>query len=993
MRRLIVLLGAALAPVVMAQAPAPLFRLPLDGSGARPQSRVTRTAGPSEAWSPVSILAEVPPGVLKTGSDSPLGVSVPAGTRWLSDGAGPGSLVLTTVVQRVILPSSPELSFEGGGTNPGAFSISAWVWMKDATWFTMACKGDGREWLFGLDRQDRLAMTLASGDLKRSWSRLSPPLTADERAWHHYCAVVEESGASPRVSLYRDGEPVTEGAEEARTGAFEGLRNKNEPVSLGSGPQMRARSKGALGGLEIWSRALDAAAVQELYAQGKAALETNRTVAVEAEVVFPGERSIEFWGRTPWHQAEALRFTVSLPTGAPTNCEVLAFVKDWDFLWYQHLAPGCLVPGVSTQVVVSLAPDSEAWSTVGHDFRWNGRTLAEPRSVGVRIFCKDSAWTGRVTVASPGLRPAPAVPPPPTLRDVRPESTRIPKEEKFEVSFRIPDRHVDPFDTNVVQVTGEFTAPDGSVAVVDGFYANDYYREVTTAGERITPQGVPLWRVRYAPRQEGVYQYRLKVRDAGGEAVWGPARFTATPALGHGFVRVSARDPRFFEFTDGSYYFPLGHNIRSPFDTRHDAAFPWEQRFETGSAVYSKYFKAMAENGEQTTELWFAPWSLGLEWDERWPGYHGVGQYNMRHAWELDRVLDEAALRGLQVNLVIHNHGQFSSFSDPEFVDNPFNADNGGYLQTPDGYFTDPRALEAFRKRVRYMVARWGYSRHVLAWQLWSELDLVGAQKNFYRRPECVEWHRMMGRYLKEIDPNRHLVGTHVCSDFNNQNVEIISLPEMDHCPVDAYHGSRDPVQIVALMKATAQFNNPFQKPAQVTEYGGQWSASSLEHLRATLHAGTWSSVGLPLAGAPMLWWWMAIDEENLYPVYKGVAAYMRDVDRRDPALLPADPVFSGGGVSAGELGWACLRSPSLVLGWVCRTPEFETADLAGPPRVKELQAEISGMTNGAFTVEYWDTAKGALARRVSVASTNGVLALTLPPFVRDVAFKVRLAP
>jgi hypothetical protein len=999
MRRLI-FLAAALAigadwggGAAFAVTPDPVFQLPLAlplESGAA----VTRTAKPSNGWESVSFVAGLPAVVL-AGSNPAARVTVPAGTRWFSDGAEAGSLILTTVVQRIILPYSPVFDFAGSGSTGPAFSVAGWVWMKDATWFTLACKADGREWLFGLDRQDRLGLTLSSGggDEKKRWTRLSPPLTADEGAWHHYVAVVEQGGSAPRVVLYRDGEPLAEGVTEVRGEGFEGLKSHNEPITLGSGPLMRARSKGLLGGLSIWNLPLAAESVKELYARGKAELQSHRTVAAELDAVFPGEREIELGSRTPWHQAEALRLNVSVPAGAPTNCEALVYVKDWNYLWYQHLVPGCLTPGVSTQVVVSLAPDSEAWQTVGHDFRWNGRTLADPRSVGVRLFCKDSAWTGRVSVAAPEIRLKPAIPPPPAFRDVRPETLRTPKDEKFEVSFRIPDRHRDPFDTNEVHVTAEFTAPDGVVTVVDGFYANDYYREETPAGEAITPQGVPLWRVRYAPRQEGVHQYRLKVRDAGGEAVWGPARFTATPAVSRGFVRVSARDPRFFEFTDGSYYFPIGHNVRSPFDTRHDAAFPWEQRFEAGTAVYRKYFAAMADHGEQLAEVWFAPWSLGLEWDERWPGYHGVGQYNMRHAWEMDRVVDEAAARGIQLNMVIHNHGKFSTFSDPEFQDNPFNADNGGYLMTPNEYFTDPRAQESFRKLMRYTVARWGYSRQVLAWQLWSELDLVGADRSFYRKPECVAWHQAMGRYLKEIDPNRHLVATHVCGDFNNQNPEIISKPEMDHCAVDAYHGSPDPVFIVSLMKATAQFNNPFLKPVQITEFGGQWSASSMAHLRATLHAAVWGSVGVPLAGTPMLWWWMAIDEENLYPVFRGVAAYMKDVDRRDPELLPADPVFSGGGVPGGELVWTCLRSPRLVLGWVCRSPEFETVDLNGPPKITELQAELSGLTNGTFRVEYWDTARGTPAQRLLVASTNGVLKLTLPPFVRDAAFKARLEP
>ncbi len=973
----------------MAQDSNTAFRMPLAFPEELARATLTVADTPPETnWLPVAFLTALPAGVMGADTNALADpVNVPAGIRWASIGVEGGALLLLANQPRVSAPHRAELDFSGGGTGAIPFTVSAWAWMEDATWFTMAAKGDGREWLFAFDREDRLGFSLATDDPQKKWTVSSEPLTADEKAWHHYSAVVESAGPAPKATLYRDGVPLT--ATIAGPAGFAGERPLGGALYIGSAPQMRMRSKGALGGLEIRAGALDAAGVKALFARGATALSRPRAETVELESVFPGEREIELWNWRPWLEAEALRFTVSLPADAPTNCETLVYVKDWDWLWYQHLAPGSLVPGVSTQVTVSLAADSEAWIPVGHDRRWNFRTLAEPRNVGVRVFCKESAWTGRVTVASPEARLRPAAVSPPTIRDMRPASSRVARDDKFEVSFRIPDRHLDPFDTNTVRVTGVFTAPDGTTTEVDGFYATDFYREITPAGERIVPQGGPLWRVRFAPRQEGAYAYTLRVRDAGGEAAWGPSKFTVGPPAGRGFVRVSQKDRRFFEFTDGSPYFPLGHNIRSTFDTRHDGAFPWEQRFDTGTARYRDYFRDMAAAGETWAEVWFAPWSLGLEWDERWLGYHGVGQYNMRHAWEMDRVLDEAAKRGLLLNLVIHNHGKFSLFSDREFVDNPFNADNGGWLQSPEDYFTDPRALESFRKLMRYTIARWGYSRNVFAWELWSEFDLVGTKHGFYKNPACVEWHRQMGRFIQELDPNRHLVASHVCGDYGHQDPALIALPEMDHCPVDAYHTSPDPTAIVPLMKATAQFNNPYAKPVQITEFGGSPMAANMAHLRATLHAGLWGSVGVPMGGAPMFWWWMAIDEENLYPVFQGVARFMADVDRRDPELRSSDPAFAGS-VPGQQLVWTCLRSPSQALGWVGRAPEFQTVDLAGPPRMTNLTATVAGLSNGVFAVEYWDTVKGQAAKRESVTVTDGVLTLAWPPFVRDAAFKAR---
>jgi hypothetical protein len=67
---------------------------------------------------------------------------------------------------------------------------------------------------------------------------LSPPLTADEREWHHYCAVVQDAGPVPRVALYRDGEPLVQGVVEEKGEGFEGLRGL---VAAGSGNEPDCR--------------------------------------------------------------------------------------------------------------------------------------------------------------------------------------------------------------------------------------------------------------------------------------------------------------------------------------------------------------------------------------------------------------------------------------------------------------------------------------------------------------------------------------------------------------------------------------------------------------------------------------------------------------------------------------------------------------------------------------------------------------------------------
>ena len=139
--------------------------------------------------------------------------------------------------------------------------------------------------------------------------------------------------------------------------------------------------------------------------------------------------------------------------------------------------------------------------------------------------------------------------------------------------------------------------------------------------------------MRFTPTTPGIYTYRLRARDRGGDEDWGPGTFVATPADHPGFVRVSDEDPRYFAFDNGELFFAIGHNIRSPDDTRMDGAFPWQQRIRETSLSYVRYFRDMEAHGENLVEIWSAPWSLGLEWSSKWFGYHGVGQFNLMHAW------------------------------------------------------------------------------------------------------------------------------------------------------------------------------------------------------------------------------------------------------------------------------------------------------------------------------------------------------------------------
>ena len=90
--------------------------------------------------------------------------------------------------------------------------------------------------------------------------------------------------------------------------------------------------------------------------------------------------------------------------------------------------------------------------------------------------------------------------------------------------------------------------------------------------------------------------------------------FTATAAAGPRFVRVSGSDRRYFEYDNGACFFPIGHNVRSAYDSRMDDKFPWKLRHPEGTLAYERFFREMEAAQENLVEIWSCAWSLGLEW-------------------------------------------------------------------------------------------------------------------------------------------------------------------------------------------------------------------------------------------------------------------------------------------------------------------------------------------------------------------------------------------
>ncbi len=722
------------------------------------------------------------------------------------------------------------------------------------------------------------------------------------------------------------------------------------------------------------------------------------TLPCEIELAFPGERNFSLTAPDPsvWTKAKLLRLTLEWPVQAPQYTGSLSWLKDRNHYWHQFVGDQPLQPGATNVVDIPLHAGAVGWQTPGHSLAWHHRILLNPQSVGFRVF-SDTSFTGKCVLVSATLETAEQQGTP-EIANLKLLSDEPGVLSMCEMRFDLPDRYDNPFDPAQIDVQAVITNPSGKTNQVTGFFYHSHYRLEDELGKPVEPDGRPEWRVRFCPLEPGRHIIEIRAKDVIGEnAEPAVLEVDVAPASKNAlqFVRISTKDPRYFEFSDGSLYYPIGHNVRSATDARMDDKFPWRFRHEEGSTAYRRYFDQMRTNGENWAEIWMSSWSLGLEWTEGVSGYHGAGDYHMGNAWELDRVVELAQQHGIYINLVFNYHGRISSWCDPEWHLHPYNKKTpGGWLTEPLEFFSDPKAIEMQKRFIRYTHARWGWAPSIFGYELCSEINLTGHETHHktHYEPSVVEWCRVLGRYIKEIDDYGHLVSAHVSNDYKFLNPEICEMPEMDFNPLDAYHHS-NPETIIPLLSATAKANT-YNKPILITEFGGSPMAAGLEHLMLEQHAALWAGVCTPLAGTPMFWWWQVVDENNLYPRYRAIAEFMKDVDPRDTNSKEVNTKLDLANADSGDkkllkkFGSLCTASASTARGYIY--PLKFSALTEETPETGGLKIYIEGIQSGLYRVTFHETVKGKEIRKFDVRADDGYIGIPVPAFRNDIAFKVR---
>jgi hypothetical protein len=526
----------------------------------------------------------------------------------------------------------------------------------------------------------------------------------------------------------------------------------------------------------------------------------------------------------------------------------------------------------------------------------------------------------------------------PALTSISQSGQTVGRYARFELTFTLSQVYDNPFDVNAVDITAEFVRPDGNAVTVPAFFYQDY----DYTGQGYINGRNPCWKVRFAPSQLGEYRVsRIAIVDAGGlTTIDSRATFACVESGAKGIIQQDSRDQHCLRHAGGQPYLPIGQDVG------------WLPK---GPSDWEHYFTTMSAAGENWTRIWMTHFYEGqtLEWSTRASSYyHGVGRLSLEMGWKLDRMIELAEQNGIAIQLVLQHHGQFSTDTDSNWSQNPYNIANaksdGGFLQKPEDFFTDREAIRLTKNKFRYIVARWGYSSAIFAWELWNEVQYTNGWRT--QPSSVVAWHDEMAGYIASLDPFGHLITT--SSDSSGFDA-LWSLPGIDVIQVHHY-GS----ETVAFFNDTAARLAGYGKPVLMAEFGvgrtgsvshAEQDVNSLPEPYKTqmlegldLHNGIWTAFHRKSVAG--LWWWDCyIEPLNLYGQFTALANYARGEDPAAWNLGRADLDTTG-------LPRSVLISPGLDDFYAVSTQTTFTVQPDGSvPGTDKLSAWLQGSSKPTY--------------------------------------------
>jgi hypothetical protein len=422
---------------------------------------------------------------------------------------------------------------------------------------------------------------------------------------------------------------------------------------------------------------------------------------------------------------------------------------------------------------------------------------------------------------------------------------------------------INPFDPDQIDLKAVISYEKNGQRVkqpVFGFFSRNFER-VTTAIDpnnwhwKDTGDDISFT-IRWAAEVVTGHQVNVSLNVPGMQE-WTLPPFHFTPKTApakNSFIHISD-NKHFFATDDGNIYMPIGLNITEgtfscsckegvgPTENC-DECYEWAdsdpccglnaakknrsgipgtslKEYTAATAAYlklEKVLQTLKESGGNSFRTFFDPMVFDIEFEKMNNYYDRQFQ-----AWEFDQLLNvchDLDLR-MELNLQYHYSICYHSYGGDRFDwDDQYNCMKCGEdfrttgthgwcynqecpdVNSPIDFLNNECTLNNYKKKLRYIIARWGYSRNIFMIDLMSEINNIGngsiyevdidtdgdgqkddniehhIQSLYYADPAnrliVANWHHELGRYIKDdLQHRRHPIAadytgtTTMDADFN----------------------------------------------------------------------------------------------------------------------------------------------------------------------------------------------------------------------------------
>jgi hypothetical protein len=460
----------------------------------------------------------------------------------------------------------------------------------------------------------------------------------------------------------------------------------------------------------------------------------------------------------------------------------------------------------------------------------------------------------------------------------------------------------------------------------------------------------------------------------------------AAETAGQAYVRVSPRDARYLEFSDGRPYIPIGLNMIAPPGREEKRAL----------AQMEDWMRRLSANGGNYIRLWLSNPFFDVEHDRS-------GVYDEARAQRIDAVLALARQYHIRVKMTLE-HFRHLGDGRQSWAGKPlYHVSQGGPAKDIVDFFTNPVAREQFKKKLDWYARRYGDDPTVFAWELWNEFDAV--QEMW--RPEAwqpdgvaLDWTQTMLAALHQRFP-KNLAVQSLGSFDHERKTEIYRtfclIGDNDLAQVHRYLdlGARlevchRPMDVLTADAVQTLLSFQAGKPVLLAESGavepghsGPFKLYEEDKAGILLHDILFAPFFTGAAGSGQCWHWDSYVAKN--DLWWQFGRFARTVQDLDP---PAEG-FRALRLKHPRLRVYALAGRHTFLAW-CRdnqdTWQTELAEGKTPEILKDQAVKLPpDVVPEQTAVRIYDPWADTWSRgRVEDGK------LSLPPFTRSIVFRIR---